>query len=118
MAEYRLTYKVDGLCNNYISEIERYEWPVALAVQVFKAESGCNPDAKNSEAHYKDKAKGIVNCYGSFNIPQNSCEHYSKGEDKKDPILAIEKAYKVWVDNGKSFKGKWGVCRSIVKNCS
>lgn len=114
VAEYKLSYTVKGNCNNYINQIEQYDWPVALTVQVFEKESNCNPDAHNPEAH-KDYKTGKVICYGSENVPQIGCVHYKKGEDKRDPELAISKAYEIYSKDNRSFR-QWGVCKKI-KNC-
>ena len=104
----KVVYKVDGACNKYVDEVEKYNWPTPMVIEIMQLESSCDPDAVN--AHDKHE-----HCYGSYSLLQVSCEDYKKGMSKKDPVLNIKLAYDLFLANHESFR-PWSTCR-LLKNC-
>lgn len=103
------TYRVPESCTPYVSQIEKYDWDTSIVIQIMNKESRCNPLAVNTKDNHHV-------CMGSYNILQIACVHYKKGEDRKDPTLAIQKAYELYEKRDGSFKD-WTTC-SLVKSCS
>lgn len=106
---------VAGNCDSYRPLIERYDWDANMVIDIARAESTCDNGKDNLNDVHRN-AKGAVVCYGSFGLLQVGCVHYSKGESRRDLSLNIEKAYKLYVARGHSFKD-WSTCKKIA-GCS
>lgn len=89
-------------CEQYVSLVSQYEWNVNVALQVAKAESGCNTFAVG------DKHIPPVSC-GLFQVRtlpgRPSCEQL------QDPATNVAFAYQLYVKNGWQ---PWSVCRTKV----
>jgi hypothetical protein len=83
-----VTYNSVG-CENYRHLVEQYDWDVRIALAVMKAESGCNPQAYNPEAH-----RG---CNGSLGLFQIACVHH---DSTFDPAGNVASAYRIYSSGG------------------
>lgn len=92
------------------SEISKYGWQQDVALAVAKAESGLRPDALNINHITKDHSVGCfqINIYGA-----NARTRPSEAA-LKNPSTNVAWAWKIYVANGGSFLGQWGVCRAKV----
>lgn len=91
------------------TEIKKYDWNIDVAMNVAKHESGLNPGALNNNPATKDYSVGCfqINLYGS------NAKYRPSEAQLKIASINVAFAYKLYVDNGHSFIGQWGVCRSI-----
>lgn len=89
-------------CENYVDLISQYDWNVSVALQVAKAESGCNPNAVG-DVHIPPVSCGLFQIRTLSGRP--SCEAL------KNPETNVEWAYKLYVSGG---WGHWTVCRTKV----
>lgn len=87
------TQLINGVCGQYRTIVEQYDWDVNLILAIMKAESGCKPDSIN----WSDGHNG---CTGSYGLMQLACLHFSEGQDKLDVVTNIAVAYKVYVGSG------------------
>ena len=99
--------KVTATCR---TEIAKYDWSQDVALAVAKAESGLDPGIVDNNPATSDYSVGCfqVNIYGALASTRPS------EQELKDPTVNVKWAYEHYVANGKSFKGKWGVCREKV----
>lgn len=90
-------------CEAYRHLVEKYQWNVNIALNVMRAESGCNPYAVG------DKHIPPVSC-GLFQIRtlagRPSCEAL------KDPATNVAWAYRLYRDSGWK---PWSVCKTKVR---
>lgn len=95
-----------GSCH---AEIIKYDWNHNVATAVMMAESGGNPSALNNNPKTGDYSVGCfqINLYGA-NARTRPSEATLKNAEAN-----VAFAYKIYVSNGRSFKGQWGVCRYI-----
>lgn len=93
-----------------VTEIAKYDWDYDTAVAVAVAESGLNPTALNNNPATGDYSVGCfqINIYGA-----NAYSRPSEAE-LYNPVINVEFAYRIYVANGHSFIGQWGVCRKIA----
>lgn len=93
-------------CQNYTKEIAKYNWNVAVAANVMRAESGCNPSAIGD--NYAINGLHAPSC-GLFQIRtlsgRPSCEQL------QDPQTNVAWAYKLYTASGWQ---PWSVCRHTV----
>lgn len=91
------------------AEIYKYDWNHTVALNVARAESGLRPGAVNDNPRTKDYSIGCfqINLYGANARTRPSEAHL------KNAANNVAFAYKIYVANGRSFKGQWGVCRII-----
>lgn len=92
------------------AEIAKYNWNIAVATAVARAESGLNPGALNNNPATGDYSVGCfqINIYGA-----NARTRPSEAA-LKNAATNVEWAYKIYSGNGGSFIGQWGVCRAKV----
>lgn len=92
------------------AEIAKYGWNQSVALAVARAESGLNPGSLNNNPATGDYSVGCfqVNIYGA-----NAASRPSEAA-LKNAATNVAFAYKIYVGNGHSFLGQWGVCRYKV----
>lgn len=90
-------------CETYRSLVAQYGWNVDTAMQVMKAESGCNPGAANTTDNH-----GV--CMGSFGLFQISCHSGAVYDPAQNVAIA-------WSKYQKSGWQPWGVCTSGKVRC-
>lgn len=92
------------------AEIAKYGWNQSVALAVARAESGLNPGNLNNNPRTGDYSVGCfqINIYGA-----NARNRPSEAA-LKDAATNVAFAYKIYVANGNSFRGQWGVCRTIA----
>jgi len=90
------------------AEIAKYDWSHGTALAVAEAESGFNPANLNDNPNTGDYSVGCfqINMYGA-----NARTRPSEAE-LKNAAVNVAWAHKIYVANGRSFIGQWGVCRS------
>lgn len=91
------------------AEIRKYNWRQDVALAVAKAESGLRPNAHNYSDVTKDNSWGCfqINIYGANARTRPPASELVK------PEVNVAFAYRIYVGNGHSFIGQWGVCRKI-----
>ena len=107
--------EIEGDCDSYLPEIKKYDWNPDIVKAIAQKESGCRPSNHNDGDIHRNK-KGEIICLGSFNILNVGCIHYAKTEDINDVALNFAKAYKIYLERGRSFSA-WTTCKE-VKGCS
>lgn len=92
------------------AEIAKYDWNVAVATAVARAESGLNAGALNDNPATGDYSVGCfqVNLYGA-----NARTRPSEAA-LKNAATNVAWAYNNYKENGSSFIGQWGVCNGKV----
>lgn len=92
------------------AEIAKYDWGQSTATQVMLAESGGDPGIVNYNPATLDHSVGCfqVNIWGA-----NAASRPSQAA-LQNAATNVEFAYRIYVGNGHSFIGQWGVCRSKV----
>jgi len=92
------------------AEIAKYNWTHSTAIAVARAESGLNPGSLNDNPATGDYSVGCfqVNIYGA-----NAASRPSEAA-LKNAAVNVAFAHKIYVGNGNSFIGQWGVCRAKV----
>lgn len=92
------------------AEIRKYNWRQDIALAVAKAESGLRPGAHNFSHKTKDNSWGCfqINIYGANARTRPPASELVKAH------VNVAFAYKIYVANGHSFIGQWGVCRAKV----
>jgi len=92
------------------AEIAKYGWNQSTALAVARAESGLRPGALNNNPATRDYSVGCfqINLYGA-----NARNRPSEAA-LKNAATNVAFAYQIYVANGHSFKGQWGVCRHIT----
>lgn len=103
-AEAAETYKVPEACNKYVDEAEKYDWNVAVAIQIMYQESRCNPNAQNRTDVHKL-------CRGSFGLMQISCDQGIIYDPAYNIKIAYEQKYK------KGGWKHWSVCKNGKVDC-
>ncbi len=91
-------------CLDFYEEVSKYNWNVDVAMNIMKAESGCNPNAINKTDNHRQ-------CLGSFGLFQISCTTSTTLDPKENIRLAYEEKY---------LKGgwkHWSVCKNGLVNC-
>lgn len=96
-------------CENYRQLISQYEWNVDVALNVMRAESGCNPNAKGDNR----VIGGIYapSC-GLFQI--RTLQGRPTCEQLQDPATNIEWAFKLYRASGWK---PWSVCNTGKVSC-
>lgn len=96
-------------CENYRAELSKYSWNVDVALQVMRAESGCNPNAVGDQR----VIGGIYapSC-GLFQI--RTLSGRPDCETLKNPITNIQWAYKLYSASGWQ---PWSVCKNGMVSC-
>ena len=97
------TYSGGGNCEAYRSLVAQYSWNVNTAMAVMKAESSCNPQARNTTDNH-----GV--CIGSFGLFQISCHSGAV----YDPAENVKIAWAKYQARGWQ---PWGVCTSGKVAC-
>ncbi len=97
------SYSGGGNCEAYRSLVAQYSWNVNVALNVMKAESGCNAQAVNRTDNH-----GV--CMGSFGLFQISCH----GGQIFDPAQNVAAAWSKYQARGWQ---PWGVCTSGKVSC-
>jgi hypothetical protein len=93
-------------CENYTNEIAKYNWNVQVAVNVMRAESGCNPTAIGDNYAINGLHAPSCGLYQIRTLPgRPSCEQL------QDPQTNIAWAYKLYTASGWQ---PWSVCRHTV----
>ena len=94
-----------------VAEIQKYNWNKTVAYNVMYAESTNRTWIVNDNPRTKDYSVGCfqINIYGA-----NARGRPSESQ-LKNAATNVAVAYKIYVDNGQSFVGQWGVCRSKVQ---
>lgn len=96
-------------CENYRGLVQRYFGAQTnTAMAVMRAESGCNPQAVNWEAHYDFQGRLI--CRGSFGLFQISCHDGALYNPEANVAAAARKF------NASGWR-PWGVCTSGKVSC-
>lgn len=92
------------------AEIAKYNWNHGVALAVARAESGLNPGSLNNNPATGDYSVGCfqINIYGA-----NAASRPSEAA-LKNAATNVAFAHRIYVSNGSSFLGQWGVCRSEV----
>jgi len=100
-------YASGGSCE---AEITKYSWNHTTALNVARAESGLRTNALNDNPATGDYSVGCfqINLYGS-----NARNRPSEAA-LKDASVNVAFAHKIYLGNGSSFLGQWGVCRKIA----
>lgn len=97
------TYSGGGNCEAYRGIVAQYAWNVNVAMEVMRAESGCNPQAKNTTDNH-----GV--CIGSFGLFQISCHSGAVYDPAENVAIAWQKySARGWQP--------WGVCTSGKVSC-
>lgn len=95
--------KLPTNCEAYRSLVAKYNWNVNVAMNVMRAESGCNPYAVNRTDNHKV-------CMGSYGLFQISCHSGAV----YDPAANVSIAYSKYQARGWQ---PWGVCTSGKVSC-
>lgn len=108
---------IKGDCTKYTDIIEKYDWPIATALNICKKESSGDPTQINWKDVHKD-AKGNTICVSSRGLMQVACFWpASLGytlADLIDPVKNIDMAYQIYVKYGFS---PWTTYKPIkIKN--
>lgn len=92
------------------AEIAKYDWTQSVALAVAQAESGMNTAALNDNPSTRDYSVGCfqINIYG-----RNAANRPGEAA-LKNAQINVQFAYNLYVSNGHSFKGQWGVCNRGV----
>lgn len=92
------------------AEIAKYGWNQSVALAVARAESGLDPGNLNDNPATGDYSVGCfqINIYGA-----NAASRPSEAA-LKNAATNVAFAYNIYVSNGHSFLGQWGVCRYKV----
>jgi len=85
--------KVPANCNDFRSEVEKYDWDSEIALQIMKLESSCNTEAVNKTDNHKV-------CVGSYGLMQIGCIHTDNVELLKEGNYNIKIAYEVYKKQG------------------
>lgn len=97
-------------CENYVAEASKYNWNVTIAVNIMRAESGCNPysvgDNRVINGLYAPSC-GLMQIRTLQGRP--SCEQL------KDPATNIQWAYKLYSNRGNW--NDWSVCKNGAARC-
>jgi hypothetical protein len=106
----KLSQKAYASSGSCADEITKYDWNHNTALAVARAESGLNPGALNDNPRTGDYSVGCfqINLYGA-NARNRPSEATLRVASEN-----VAYAYKIYVGNGRSFKGQWGVCRNIA----
>lgn len=109
LAQSRAT-TVGGGSGSCAAEIAKYDWNQSTALAVARAESGLRTWALNDNPATGDYSVGCfqINIYGA-----NARTRPSEAA-LKDAATNVRFAYGIYVGNGRSFIGQWGVCRHIA----
>lgn len=93
------------------SEIAKYGWNQSVALAVAQAESGMRTWIVNNNPATRDYSVGCfqINIYGA-----NARNRPSEAA-LKDAAVNVRFAYGIYVANGHSFIGQWGVCSRGVR---
>lgn len=96
-------------CENYRQLISQYDWNVDVALNVMRAESGCNPNAKGDNR----VIGGIYapSC-GLFQI--RTLQGRPTCEQLQDPATNLEWAFKLYRSSGWK---PWSVCNTGKVSC-
>lgn len=100
-------------CENYRSLVSQYNWNVNVALNVMRAESGCNPSAIGDGhlTYYQNGIKYGMSC-GMFQVRilpgRPSCN------EMQNPELNIAKAYQLYAAGGWKH---WTVCNKGIVSC-
>ncbi len=92
-----------GNCETYRPLVAKYGWNVEVAMNVMRAESGCNPNAINKTDNHKV-------CRGSYGLFQISC-HSGVVYDPEENVKIAWAKYQA-----RGWK-PWGVCNSGKVDC-
>lgn len=92
------------------AEIRKYNWNQTVAYNVMFAESGGRAGVVNNSPRTRDYSVGCfqINLYGA-NARNRPSEAWLKNAANN-----VSYAHQIYVANGHSFVGQWGVCRSMV----
>lgn len=104
LAEAGPTYVVPEPCNQYVEELEKYDWDVAIVIQIMYQESRCNPNAQNRTDVHKL-------CIGSYGLMQISCDQGIIYDPAYNIKIAYEEKYK------KGGWKHWSVCKNGKVDC-
>ena len=102
-----------GSCESYRGLVAQYGWNVSIAIEVMRAESGCNPLRHNWTDAHRDRYGRLI-CSGSFGLFQIGCVHKYSVAYLENPAQNIAAAYKIY--QGSGWKA-WGVCNSGKVRC-
>ena len=97
------SYSGGGDCEQYRGLVSQYGWNVNVAMQVMKAESGCNTMAHNTTDNH-----GV--CMGSFGLFQISCHSGAVYDAAQNVSIA-------WGKYQARGWQPWGVCTSGKVSC-
>lgn len=95
---------------NCYTEAAKYDWNYNVAKAVINAESGGRPGVVNNNPRTKDYSVGCfqINLYGA-NAKSRPSEAWLKVASNN-----VSYAYQIYVNNGRSFWGQWGACRTGI----
>lgn len=93
-------------CEHYRALLSQYNWNVEVALQVMRAESGCNPNAVGD--NYAIRGLYAPSC-GLMQI--RTLQGRPSCEQLKNPTTNIEWAYKLYRASGWQ---PWSVCKTKV----
>lgn len=93
-------------CEHYVAEVQKYAWNVSVAVNVMRAESGCNPTAIGD--NYPINGLHAASC-GLYQV--RTLTGRPDCETLKNPATNIQWAWRVYQSQGWS---AWSVCRTKV----
>lgn len=96
-------------CENYVALVSKYKWNAQVAINVMRAESGCNPSAVGD--NYPIGGLHAPSC-GMFQIRtlvgRPSCKKL------QDPETNVAWAYKLYTASGWQ---PWTVCKNGLVSC-
>lgn len=80
-----------GPCDHYRPLIEGYDWPTETMLAIAQAESGCDPEARNTANSDGSTDTGLL---------QINSVHGLDPETLLDPAVNIQAAYRVYQSQG------------------
>lgn len=93
-------------CENYVALVQKYDWNTTVAINVMRAESGCNPSAVGDTR----PINGLLapSC-GLFQV--RTLKGRPSCEELKNPAVNVEWAYRLFKGGGWRH---WSVCKTRV----
>ena len=109
--EVALVARIAPVASTCEREIAKYNWNHNTALAVARAESGLSPIALNNDPSTGDYSVGCL----QINIYGGNARTRPSEQELYDPVINVAFAYRLYVGNGSSFIGQWGVCRGKVQ---
>ena len=102
---------VPSVCNDFRSEVEKYDWDDEIALQIMDKESGCDSSIVNNNPATGDYSVGLY----QINLFGDNAKSRPPEEELKIPEKNIQFAYNLYKKTG--FTRSWSVCVNGQVNC-